>query len=383
MKIGIIDICKQIEDPRLDRKKVHKMEHIIYIAISAVICGAQSWNEIEAFGNSKIDFFKKRFPDLVSIPSHDTFNRFFSILDPQHFELIFRNWVKQICDKVEGVVAIDGKLMRGSSKCDAEHTTGRDGFKLWMVSAWSAANGISLGQEKVEEKSNEIEAVPRLISALSLEECIVTIDAMGCQTAITKAIVEKKGDYVIALKENQPKSYELAKELVENFKYSPRHKIAATHTSETSGHGRTETRTCLVINYGVDIMANMFKGKFVGLKSVVGITSERIIHATGEITEETRYYITSLGNDNPEEVADAIRQHWSIENNLHWQLDVTFHEDQSKKVKNAARNFSALTKMALATLKNDKTTKGSMNLKRLKAGWDDNYLSKLMQSSAF
>ena len=133
MKIGIIDLCKQIEDPRMNRKKVHKMETIIYISIAAVICGAQSWNEIEEFGNAKITFFKSRIPDLGSIPSHDTFNRFFSIIKPEYFELIFRNWVKQVCQEVKGVVAIDGKLMRGPSQCDGEHTTGKEGFKWFFV----------------------------------------------------------------------------------------------------------------------------------------------------------------------------------------------------------------------------------------------------------
>jgi len=367
----------------MDRKKVHKMETIIYVSIAAVICGAQSWNEIEEFGNIKFDFFKSRIPDLEFIPSHDTFNRFFSIIKPEYFELIFRNWVKQVCKEVKGVVAIDGKLMRGSSKCDDEHTTGKEGFKLWMVSAWSAANGVSLGQVKVDEKSNEITAVPLLIHALDLEDCIVTIDAMGCQKEITKAIIECGSNYIIALKKNQKKSYEFAKEIIDEYENRDIINNRVTrHTSRNKGHGRMETRVCTAVSYG-SIMERMFKNRFMGLKSIVGVKSERIIMATGERTEETRYYITSLGNSNPEKIANAIRQHWSIENNLHWQLDVTFREDYSKKIKNAARNFSAVTKMALSVLKNDKTTKGSMNMKRLKAGWDENYLSKLLQDSAF
>ncbi len=348
MKIGIIDICKQIEDPRMDRKKVHKMETIIYISIAATICGAQSWNEIEAFGNAKFDFFKSRLPDLETIPSHDTFNRFFSIIKPEYFELIFRNWVKQVCQEIKGVVAIDGKLMHGSSKCDDKHPTGRDGFKLWMVSAWSAANGISLGQVKVDDKSNEITAIPMLIRALDLDDCIVTIDAMGCQQDITEAVIERNSNYIIALKGNQKTSYRLAKEIIDGYENRP-----------------------------------PIKEKFAGLKSVVGVKSEITIKATGECTVEYRYFITSLDNKEPEEIASAIRQHWSIENNLHWQLDVTFREDQSRKVKNAARNHSAVTKMALAILKGDETTKGSMNLKRLKAGWDENYLSTLLDGCAF
>lgn len=383
MKIGIIDLCKQIEDPRMDRRKIHKMETIIYVSIAAVICGAESWNEIEEFGNAKFSFFKSRIPDLESIPSHDTFNRFFSIINAEYFELIFRNWVKQVCDEIKGVVAIDGKLMRGSSKCSEEHPMGKEGFKLWIVSAWSAANGISLGQVKVDDKSNEITAIPLLVNALDLQDCIITIDAMGCQQAITKQIMDRGSNYIIALKKNQKKSYSFVKEIIEEYENKEIKMGKVTrHTSESTGHGRIHKRTCTVVSYG-PIMEQMFKNKFVGLKSIVGVKSQTTIVASGECTQEYRYYITSLDNTNPEEIASAIRQHWSIENNLHWQLDVTFREDYSKKIKNAARNFSAATKIALSVLKNDKTTKGSIKLKRLKAGWDEKYLSTLLQANAF
>ena len=211
--MSIIKLSKQIADPRVAGRTVHKMEHIIYITIAAIIAGAQSWNEIAEFGKSKLDFFKKRLQGLETIPSHDTFNRFFSIFDPKGFEEIFRNWVREIVGEVKGVVAIDGKLMRGSSKCDAEHTIGQADFRTWIVSAWSADNSISLGQEKVGEKTNEITVVPKLLSAIDVSNAIVTIDAMGCQTSITEKIIEGKGDYIIALKENQKKSYELAKDM--------------------------------------------------------------------------------------------------------------------------------------------------------------------------
>jgi predicted transposase YbfD/YdcC len=343
--------------------------------------GAQSWNEIAEFGKSKLDFFKQRLVGLESIPSHDTFNRFFSIFNPKGFEEIFRNWVREIVGEVKGVVAIDGKLMRGSSKCDAEHTLGQDDFRTWIVSAWSADNSISLGQEKVGEKTNEITVVPKLLSAIDVSNAIVTIDAMGCQTSITEKIIEGKGDYIIALKENQKKSYEFAKDIIYENEYKGNCNVVTKHYSFNEGHGRQEERTCIVVSYG-DIMQKMFKNKFIGLRSVVGIISRRSVATSGETSEETRYYITSLSNEDPEKIANAIRQHWSIENNLHWQLDITFREDESKKVKNAARNFSAISKMALSILKNDKTTKGSLNLKRLKAGWDEEYLSKLLEGSA-
>lgn len=378
----IIKLVKQIPDPRVTGRIVHKMEHIIYITIAAVIAGCQSWDDIEEFGKTKIKFFKSRFPDLESIPSHDTFNRFFTIFDPKGFEQIFRNWVKEIIGDVKGVIAIDGKLMRGSSKCDAEHTLGKDDFRMWIVSAWSSENNISLAQEKVGDKTNEITVVPKLLSAIDLKNTIVTIDAMGCQTAITKKIKEGNGDYIIALKENQRKSYDFAKEIIDDNLYRDFYGVTTRHTTFDKGHGREEERKCIVVSYGKTTQ-RMFKNKFEGLRSIVGIVSRRTIVATGETSEETRYYVTSLGNDNPEEIANAIRKHWSIENNLHWQLDFTFREDESRKVKNAARNFSTITKIALSILKNDKTTKGSLNLKRMKAGWDEEYLSKLLQANAF
>ncbi len=377
--MSIIKLSKQIPDPRVVGRTIHKMEHIIYITIAAVIAGCQGWDEIAEFGRTKIEFFKSRLPDLESIPSHDTFNRFFSIFDPKGFEEIFRNWVKEVIGEVKGVVAIDGKLMRGSSKCDAEHTLGKDDFRMWIVSAWSAENSISLGQEKVGDKTNEITVVPKLLSAIDLKDTIVTIDAMGCQTSITKKIIEGKGDYIIALKENQKNSYNFAKEIIsenvhKNYQYN-----TTRYTTFDEGHGRSEERRYIVVSFG-DITQRMFKDRFEGMRSVVGVISRRTNHTTSESSEETRYYISSLGNEDPQKIASAVRAHWSIENNLHWQLDFTFREDESRKIKNAARNFSAITKMALSILKNDKTIKGSLNLKRMKAGWDEKYLSKLLSA---
>ena len=384
MKTGIISICKDINDPRMDRKKIHKMESIVYIAMVAVICGAQSWNEIEEFGNAKLSFFKAHIPGLETIPSHDTFNRFFSILDPDQFEQVFRNWVKQICREVKGVVSIDGKLMRGPSRCDEDHPLGNKDFRLWIVSAWSKANGISLGQEKVGEKSNEITAIPKLLAALDISDCIITIDAMGCQSKITQEIIERKGDYVIALKKNQRTSYKKAAKMLENSRLNNKDLKHISHfVSQSKGHGRLETRTVTVLGGYQKLMADIFKNRFEGLNSVIEVIRERKNIKTGVTTRQTRYYISSLNYKDPERIADIIREHWSIENNLHWQLDVSFREDLSKKTKNAARNFSAVTKIALSVLKNDKTTKGSINLKRLKAGWSNDYLEKLLQENAF
>ena len=275
----------------------------------------------------------------------------------------FSNILTKANKKKKEMCHFDGKVEKGSSRKDGKIKP------LNVLNVFSSKYGICMEQKMIEEKTNEITAIPLLINSLELSGCIVTIDAMGCQKDITQTIIERDANYIIAIKENKKKNYQLAKQIIDD--YQDRDEIinrVTRHVSENTGHGRVEKRTCTVVSYG-SIMEKMFKKKLVGLKSVVGIKSERTIVAIGEYTQEVRYYVTSLDNTRPEKIASAIRQHWSIENNLHWQLDVTFREDYSKKVKNAARNFSVATKMALTILKNEKTTKGSMNLKRLKAGW--------------
>lgn len=378
--MSLINLCKQIEDPRIDRNKEHSLEVIVYIALCAVICGGEGWNEIERFGICKFDFFKRRFPDLVKIPSHDTFNRFFSLLKPGYFELVFRNWVSELCGKYEGVVAIDGKMLRGASKCSKDHPLGKPGFKLHMVSAWAVSNGISLGQVKVNDKSNEITAIPSLIKSLDLEDCIITIDAIACQTDIAEVIIENKADYILALKANQKNRLTDVERWLDEMdgidvnlpRYCSRY---ARYVTQEISHGRIETRECLVFSPG-QIMESMLKEKFEGVRSVVRIRTERLEVATKKLSLEKRYYITSLGLD-PKEISGAIRSHWNIENRLHWQLDVSFREDAGKKVGNAAQNFSLINKMALYIIKKDQT-KGSVASKRKNAGWNEQYLYKLL-----
>ena len=255
--MSIIKLSKQIPDPRVTGRTVHKMEHIIYITIAAVLAGCQTWDDIAEFGRTKKEFFKSRLVGLEHIPSHDTFNRFFSIFDPKGFEQIFRDWVKEIVGEVKGIVAIDGKLMRGSSKCDSEHTLGKDDFRMWIVSAWSSDNNISLAQEKVGDKTNEITVVPKLLSAIDLKDTIVTIDAMGCQTSITKKIREGNGDYIIALKKNQKTSYDFAKDIIAEYTDRDYQGIVSKHTSFDRGHGRLEKRKCIVVSYGSTTQKNV------------------------------------------------------------------------------------------------------------------------------
>lgn len=383
--MAIFSICKQINDPRIDRKRVHSADAIIYIAMAAVICGAESWYEIADFGNAKIDFFRERLPGLKSIPSHDTFNRFFSLLKPDYFERVFRHWMFEICAKYEGVVAIDGKTIRGASKCCASHPTGTPGFKLHMVSAWAVANGISLGQLKVDEKHNEIVAIPLLLEALDLKNCIVTIDAMGCQKDIAKKITECKADYVLALKANHENLYETVKSWFDDLdekkidvtkgRYVTRY---GKYITEENAHGRHEVRECLV--YSCPALKGMLKG-WKGVNSVVRISSQRTIKTTGETSVSQRFYISSLGLE-PKKIAETIRSHWAIENNLHWQLDVSFNEDADRKSGNAAQNVSLMNKIALMVVKKNER-KGSVKAKRKAAGWDNELLCELLSMKYF
>ncbi len=366
----ILSILRYIEDPRRDHKKEHSLEVIFYITIAAVLAGAESWYDVKTFGDLKKAFFSRKIKGFRGVPSHDTFNRVFSLLKTELLERAFRVWISEICGKYKGVVPIDGKTIRGASERNQDGSFS----KLHMVSAWAATNGITLGQEVVDGKSNEITAIPALIDALELSECIVTIDAMGCQKNIVKTIITNNADYVICLKRNQKSLYRQVEmqfaKIDECGNAIPKNRHE-TYTMESTGHGRIERRIYDMYYNGLDLCNG-----WEGLKSFIRVQSYRKVNATGEETSEIRYYISSLALD-VQKAADAIRTHWSIENNLHWQLDVTFNEDATRKKKNAAVNFSLLNKIALAAVKKDQS-KGSLKVKRKKAGWDDNFLEHLL-----
>lgn len=331
------------------------------------------------FGRTREEFFRSRIKDFRGVPSHDTFNRVFSLLDPKQQEESFRIWIHEICCKYRGIVCVDGKEICGARK---EREDG--GFEpLRMVSAWAAANGVCLGQEKVADKSNEIKAIPKLIEALDLRECIVTIDAIACQHDIVKKLVKHKVDYVICVKSNQKKLHGTVKSWfdeidMEGNKLDGHGHIPPTRYQmsykEEDGHGRKEHRYCQVYNGGNTAKVLGWEGA----NSVVCQTNVKTYVKTGQTVEEKHYYITSLPLDS-EKIMDAIRTHWSIENNLHWQLDVTFNEDSQRKKRNAAQNFSLISKIALAQLKNN-PYKASLRLKRKKAGWDIGFLKELLDA---
>lgn len=357
-----IDYFTGLEDPRIDRTKEHGLQDIIFITIAAVICGAESWNDIENYGKSKEGWLKQFLHLPNGIPSHDTFNRVFSALDPGKLEHCFLNWVKSVSDLTEGeVISIDGKSIRGSRDKGAKSI-------VHMVSAWASINQLSLGQVKVGDKSNEITAIPKLLEVLAIEGCIVTIDAMGCQTNIAKKIIGGKADYILAVKGNQGS---LEEGVLDTVKLG---KPLEVWEDTDFGHGRIETRKCSVYTDFSHIEA---PGKWEGLKCIAKVEATRHIKSTGHEESETRLYISSLPPD-AEKLGKSIREHWGIENSLHWVLDVAFGEDKSRKRnKYAAQNFSVINRVALNLLKNE-AKKRSIKGKRLDAGWDNEYLLKIL-----
>jgi predicted transposase YbfD/YdcC len=369
---SIVKHFGSLRDPRHDRTRIHKLSDILVIAICAIICHADSWEEVEAYGRAK-EGWLKTFLDLEhGIPSHDTFNRVFARLDAKQFEACFVNWVSAVSKITAGqVVALDGKLPRGS----------RDGAidkgAIDIVSAWATENQIALGQVKVNDKSNEITAIPELLSMLELSGCIITIDAMGCQTEIVKQIVkEKEADYAISLKENQGRLYE---DVVLLFKDLEKSNYTA-YTFEyaqtvNQGHGRIEKRECWTISDPKVLKYLRGFEKWEKLRTVSLIRSYRWEGEKESV--EDRYHISSITG--AKRLLTAIRSHWGIENRLHWTLDIAFDEDQCRVRKdNGPENFAILRHIALNLLKQEKTSKHSIKAKRLQAGWDDAYLLKVL-----
>jgi predicted transposase YbfD/YdcC len=361
----------KIQDPRVERTKLHKLQDIIIIAVCAVICGAETWDDIEQFGKEKQEWLKSILELPNGIPSHDTFNRVFARINPQELEQCFFDWVSSLVEVVSGVVAIDGKTMRRS------HDQKKGIKPLHMVSAWASENRLVLAQLATDKKSNEITAIPELLKILDLEGCIVTIDAMGLQKKIVKQIVEQNGDYVIALKKNQGTLYKKVSETFEAAKKdgfaTVKHQYAETIEK---GHGRLEIRRYWIIDDEEIIASLNPKGAWENLRSIGMVESER--HIGQKITKEVRYYITSL-EGNVRVFAKAVRSHWGIENSVHWVLDVTFHEDLSRmRAGHSAHNFGILRHIAINLLRREETAKCSIHAKRLKAGWNTDYLEKVL-----
>lgn len=356
-----------MEDPRRTVKGNirHDFLDIIFLVISAVISGASDWDEIELFGKSQVKWLKKYGSYKNGIPSHDTINRVISSVDPKQFAESFTLWVSEISKLSDKeVIAIDGKTIRRSY----DKQNGKSA--VHMVSAFASENSLCLGQVSTKEKSNEITAIPELLENLAIKGCIVSIDAMGCQTEIAKKIIKKEADYILAVKGNQGNLEQGVKDTV-RF-----NKAFDSHTDTDFGHGRIETRTCNLYNLSEHIEN---PERWQNLNILIEIQSERVIKLRGETNKETRYYISSLAKSDAKSVNKFVRNHWSIENKLHWILDVSFGEDASRKRKKyAAENFNTISKIALTLLANEKTVKLSKKSKRLAAAVDQQYRQKVL-----
>ena len=365
---------QNLSDPRQQGKVEHKLIDIVIIAVSAVLSGAESWTEIELFGQEKKKWLSSFLELPNGIPSHDTFREVFIRLDPLEFEEHFLMWVRAVTKKIKGLVSIDGKQLRRS------HDKDKGKSAIYMVSAWANENKLVLGQKKVDEKSNEITAIPKLLDVLVLAGCIITIDAMGCQTDIAQKIIDKEGNYILSVKKNQKT---LLSDIIGVFEAADEIDFSAIkhdyYSTTENKHGRLEVRHCWVITDPEYLSLLSGKENWAGLKAIVRVKAER----EGSEKAIVRYYITSL-EEKAEFLADAIRGHWGIENQLHWVLDVVFREDDSRvRNGNSAENFAVLRHIALNLLRSERSSKRSIKNKRFKCALSTQYLEKVLLGAKF
>jgi predicted transposase YbfD/YdcC len=365
-KVNLITILKEVPDPRVERRKLHSLADVLCIAICALLCGADSFEDMEVFGEAKSDWFETFLELPNGIPSHDTFNRVFAAIDPDKFLECFMRWTQSLRSAIaEEIVALDGKALRRAINAG-------DSPKV-MVSAWAADIGLALGQLKTNDKSNEITAVPKLLRVLELSGCIVTLDAMGCQKEIAKEIKEADAEYVLALKGNQGLTYAEIKSYLDEA-ISRQVKELAYVELPDKGHGRLEIR-----RYWQSSQLEWFaeRSAWEGLQSV-GVV-EAVRECNGQSSVERRYYLSSLSVD-VQRFARAVRSHWSIENQLHWVMDVNFNEDQCRARSGyASENLATLRRWALNLIKaDDQKKKRSLKGRMKAAGWDNRYLLHLL-----
>ena len=364
---------ENIDDPRRDEGKRHPLISVIVLALCAVICHADTWPEVEEFAQTKEDWFRQFLELPHGIPSHYTFRRVFLLLDPEQLQQAFLAWVEAVQEITGGdVIAIDGKTLRRA------FTKGGKKGAIHMVNAWSSQNHLVLGQVKVDAKSNEITAIPQLLEMLLLQGCIVTIDAMGCQREIAQKILDGKADYLLALKKNQGTLYEDVDHLftyaqAENFEQSDMDYVQQVG----KGHGRVENRQCWVVADPEWLAYLRRQHDWPQLRTIIKIEAHRSTDDKRRKVDK-RYYISSL-EPNATQILAATRAHWGIENKVHWVLDIAFREDESRlRMGNGQENMAALRRWALNLIRQETSVKKSIKTKRLKAGWDNDYLLKVL-----
>ena len=373
-EFSLLEGFMTISDPRSEKGRKHPLVNILVIAVCAVICGADNWVEIEDWANAKREWLET-FLDLTNgVPSHDTFGRVFAILSPDEFQETFIKWARNLVVDVEGkVVAIDGKTVRRS------HDGANNRSAIHVVNAWCTSAGVSLGQLKTEEKSNEITAVPKLLRLLHLKGAIVTLDAMGCQKKIASTILDREADYLLAVKGNQPTLEVELKEWFDCGQGKGFQEMDVEFATERSkGHGREEERNLWIAPVPEDLKSCK---QWPEMRSIIWAESLRTIK--GKTSSHSRYYISSLPPTNAPRVLTAVREHWGVENGLHWTLDVAFREDESRIRQGfAAENMGRLRQFALNMIKQEKTLKIGVKGRRLRSGWDNNYLLKVLKAGS-
>lgn len=364
--VGFIDFFRNIPDHRIERKKLHRVEELLLVTFCGVIAGCDSWDDFELFGKTKLEYLKRHLPFKNGPPSDDTLRRFFRALDPEPFEACFIEWVKSFqLELASRVVAIDGKSSRRSFEGENR--------ALHVISAFASEVGMVLGQLKVDGKSNEITAIPQLLDVLDISGATVTLDAMGCQSKVVSKIVERGANYVIGLKGNQGHLNDDVRLL---FEEKPAAMTFAFWEELDKGHGRLETRKCTVTD-DIQWLRDRHP-QWTQLRSIVEIEGIRDIK--GQVCVDKRYYISSLAA-HPQAALNAVRQHWGIENKLHWVLDVCFGDDQSRIRKgNAPMNIAMIKKAVLNTLRLVKKDYPRVSLKRMRklAGWDSGFMDAVL-----
>jgi predicted transposase YbfD/YdcC len=364
-----------IKDPRLNNhNRRHDLMDILVIAILGTICGADGWNELTEFACAKKKWLKTFLSLPNGIPSHDTFARVFALIDPKDFNRSFSEWIESLSLNLnQEIIAVDGKTVRGS------HQRKKGQGPIHLVSAWAAQHNLMLAQVKTADKSNEIEAIPRLLKMIDIKDSIVTIDAMGCQQKIANQIISQGADYILCLKENQPHLYEDVTSIFETAETRLFKKILNLRRIEKiKDHGRVETRRYTLISARDPLLFHL---RWPGMNSLGILEVTRTMD--NEVTRSKRFFITTIAYEKIDDFMRGVRKHWGIEINLHWSLDVSFKEDYSRvRAGHASENLATVRRVALNLLKQEKTNKRGITCKRKRCGWDNQYLMAVLKTGS-